>query len=172
MLDLCLEIADRLTSLARFDLTIKDKDTGKEDLFASSCCRLKNPVTGSQVVKDTEEHKAIVAEYQKIQDKYKEEAHTLLKNSAKLEVESREKKLKELLTDTLICLSRNLAIEEMIKETKQGKTIALSQHQHALKAACHFLNGDKMTEEELTKYLYPSKIQLIKSSPAAKKQLQ
>ena len=160
MLDLRLEIADRLTSLARFDLKIKDKDTGKEDLFAPSCCRLKNPVTGSQVVKDTEEHKAIVAEYQKIQDKYKAEARTLLKNSAKLEVESREKKLKELLTDTLIRLSRNLAIEEMIKEAKQGKVLELSQHQHALKAARHFLNGDKMTEEELTRYLYPSKIQL------------
>jgi hypothetical protein len=59
-----------------------------------------------------------------------------------------------------IRLSRNLAIEEMIKEAKQGKVLELSQHQHALKAARHFLNGDKMTEEELTRYLYPSKIQL------------
>ena len=160
MLDLRLEIAERSTSLARFDLKIKDKDTGKEDLFAPSCCRLKNPVTGSQVVKDSEEYKTIVADYQKIQEKYKEDARTLLKNSAKLEVSSREEKLKELLTDTLIRLSRNLAIEEMIKETKQGKTLALSQHQHALKAARHFLNGDKMTDEALTKYLYPSKAQL------------
>jgi hypothetical protein len=160
MLDLRLEIADRLTSLARFDLTIKDKDTGKEDLFAPSCCRLKNPVTGSQLVKDSEEHKSIVADYQKIQDKYKEDARTILKTAAKLEVSSREEKLRELLTDTLIRLARNIAIEEIMKVTRQGTDLGLTQHQHALKAARHFLNGEKMTVEELKRYGYPNKLQL------------
>jgi hypothetical protein len=101
-----------------------------------------------------------VADYQKIQDKYKGDARTILKSAAKLEVTSRDEKLRELLIDTLIRLARNLAIKEIIKVTRQGSDLGLIQHQHALKAACHFLNGKKMTVEELKRYSYPKKLQL------------
>ena len=70
MLDLFLEIGERKTSLTRFDIKVKNKK-GEEEPFAPSCCRLKNPVTGSQIVQDLEEFKTIVSSYQSLINEYK-----------------------------------------------------------------------------------------------------
>ena len=160
MLDLSLEIADRKTSLARFNLKIKDKETGTEDLFAPSCCRLKNPVTGSQLVKDSEEFKTVVSKYQTLVNEHKTQARTILLNAAKLEVSSRETKLRELMTDTLLRLSRNLVIKGMVRGLKEGKTFNLSQNELAIKAARHWLVRDQMPDAEIIKYLYATKAEV------------
>ena len=85
---------------------------GEEELFAPSCCRIKNPVTGSHIVQDLEEFKTIVKGYQDLVNNYKTTARNLLLEATKLEVKAREEKLKNETLDTLIKITTNLVIEE------------------------------------------------------------
>ena len=63
MLDLALEIGIKSTPLARFGSTLKLKN-GQEVQYTAGCCRsVKNPTTGSHRIKDTDDFKQIVSEY-------------------------------------------------------------------------------------------------------------
>jgi hypothetical protein len=65
MLDLYLEISTRKCSISHFDTLTKDKKTGEQELFAHSCFRIKNPVTGSQS-QDLDEFKLIINSYKEL----------------------------------------------------------------------------------------------------------
>ena len=139
MLDLYLEIAQRKIALNRFDTLIKNKKTEAEELFAPSCCRIKNPVTGSRLVKDLDEYKTIVATYQELVDSYKEQARTLLKDAAKLEVSSREKALQKLAFQSLIKVLMNIVIEEFVRDKTEEREHALPKEVIAYQAARQYV---------------------------------
>jgi hypothetical protein len=90
MLNLYTEISVKLTPLSRFDTKIKLKD-GTEVLFAPSCCRLENPVTGSRLIKDSDEFKQIVSDYDELIKKFRSDSTNLMKKVAELEVSTRHK---------------------------------------------------------------------------------
>ena len=121
MLDLYLEIGQRKSTLARFDLKIKNK-AGVEELFAPRCCCIKNPVTGSQSVKDTEDYKQIVSENNDIISTYKTNERDLLLHAAKLEVSTREKLLQQQVFDTVKSIAMNLTIEEQTRSKISNPT--------------------------------------------------
>ena len=138
MLDLFLEIGERKTSLTRFDIKVKNKK-GEEEPFAPSCCRIKNPVTGSHIVQDLEEFKTIVKGYQDLVDKYKTDARNLLFQAAKLEVKAREDKLKNEALETLIQITTNLVIEEFVRDKAANLKHNYDAKELALKIARHYI---------------------------------
>jgi len=63
MLKLYLEIGEKSTPLSRFGTTITKKN-GQESLYTPSCIReIKNPCTGSRRIKESDEFKSIVSDY-------------------------------------------------------------------------------------------------------------
>ena len=120
MLDLYLEISTRKSSVSRFDTLIKNKKTGEEELFAPSCCRIKNPVTGSRSVQDLDEFKLIVNAYKELTDNYKQSARNLLKQAAELEVTTRVKLLKDEVINSLFKIAMNIVIEETLSNVNKG----------------------------------------------------
>jgi hypothetical protein len=150
MLDLFLEIGERKTSLTRFNIKVKNKK-GEEELFAPSCCRLKNPVTGSQIVQDLEEFKTIVSSYQSLVNEYKSNARDLLLQAAKLEVKAREEKLQNEALDTLIKITTNLVIEEFVRDKAKNLTHNYDERTLAFKIARHYIG---CIDEETQKSLY------------------
>ena len=91
-------------------------EKGEEEPFTPSCCRIKNPVTGSHIVQDLEEFKTIVRCYQDLVNNYKTNARNLLLEATKLEVKAREEKLKNEALDTLIKITTNLVIKEYVRD--------------------------------------------------------
>ena len=138
MLDLFLEIGERKTSLTRFDIKVKNKK-GEEEPFAPSCCRIKNPVTGSHIVQDLEEFKTIVNGYQDLVEKYKTDARNLLLQAAKLEVKAREEKLKHEALETLIQITTNLVIEEFVRDKAANLKHNYDANELAIKIARHYI---------------------------------
>ena len=149
MLDLFLEIGERKTSLTRFDIKVKNKK-GEEEPFAPSCCRIKNPVTGSHIVQDLEEFKTIVRGYQDLVNNYKTNARNLLLEAAKLEVKAREEKLKNEALDTLIKITTNLVIEEYVRDKAANLKHNYSEKELAFKIARHYIGTiDEKTRTNL-----------------------
>ena len=111
MLDLVLDIDLKSTPLARFGSMITKKD-GEQVLYAPSCCRNDNPVTGSQLIKETNEYKTIVTDYDAILKTYHEAATALLKKSAELEVSTREKLLRDKVIEAILEIALNLVVAE------------------------------------------------------------
>jgi myosin heavy subunit len=111
MLDLVLDIDLKSTPLARFGSMITKKD-GEQVLYAPSCCRNDNPVTGSQLIKETDEYKTIVTDYDAILKTYREAATALLKKSAELEVSTREKLLRDKVIEAILEIALNLVVAE------------------------------------------------------------
>ena len=140
MLDLFLEIGQRKSTLARFDLKIMNK-AGVEELFAPRCCRIKNPVTGSQSVKDTEDYKQIVSEYNDIILTYKTNARDLLLRAAKLEVSTREKLLQQQVFDTVKSIAMNLTIAEQTRSKLTNPMVihSLPEKEIAYQAARQYI---------------------------------
>jgi hypothetical protein len=140
MLDLFLEIGERKTSLTRFDIKVKNKQ-GEEEPFTPSCCRLKNPVTGSQIVQDLDEFKTIVSKYQDLVNDHKKNARNLLLQAAKLEVKAREDKLQGEALDTLIKITTNLVIEEYVRDKSSNLTHNYNENELAFKIARHYIGS-------------------------------
>jgi hypothetical protein len=74
-----------LIPLGHFDLKFK-KSSGEEEQYLPGCVRkLANPTTGTYRIKESDEFKSIVSDYEDVLKKYKEDATNLLKKVAKLE---------------------------------------------------------------------------------------
>ncbi len=140
MLDLYLEIGQRKSTLACFNLKVTTK-AGVEETFAPRCCRIKNPVTGSQSVKDSEEFKQIVVEYNEIISSYKEKARNLLLRAPKLAVSTREKLLQSEVFNALKSIAMNLVIEETTrtKIVNPNTNLLLTDKEIAYQAARQYV---------------------------------
>ena len=85
MLNLYREISLKLIPLNHFDLKFK-KPNGEEEQYLPGCVRkLANPTTATYRIKELDEFKTIVSDYEDVLKKYKEDATNLLKKVAKLE---------------------------------------------------------------------------------------
>ncbi len=141
MLELYLEISTRKRSVSRFDTLIKDKKTGEQELFAPSCCRIKNPVTGSRSVQDLNEFKLIVNSYKELTNQHKQSARTLLKQAAELEVTTRMNILKNEAVNLLFKIAMNVVIEETLNDVNKGLQIEtnVSKREIAYQATRQYL---------------------------------
>lgn len=140
MLDLFLEIGQWKSTLARFDLKVKNK-AGVEELIVPCWCCIKNPVTGSQSVKDTKDYKQIVSKYNDIILTYKTNVRDLLLRTAKLDVSTHEKLLQQQVFDTVKSIAMNLTIAEQkrSKLTNPMVIYPLPEKQIAYQAACQYI---------------------------------
>ena len=117
MLELFLEIRHKSTPLARFGTTITKKN-GEEESYTPGCIRtLKNPVTGSLKVRDTDEHKEIKRDFDELLKTFKENGTNLLKRAAELEVKIRVEQLQEL----VIACAGELAVYWVVAECARIK---------------------------------------------------
>ena len=138
VLVLFLEIVERKTSLTQFDIKVKNKQ-GEEEPFPPSCCRLKNPVTGSQIVQELDKFKTIVSNYQDLLNDNKKNARNLLLQVAKMEVKARKDKLQGEALDTLIKITTNLVIEEYVRDKSSHLTHNYNENELAFKIARHYI---------------------------------
>ena len=95
MLDLVTEIQTKSTPLSLFGTTVK-KPNGEEVEYAPKCCRnhMKNPVSGSNRIKELDNYKSIVSNFDELIKQFSKDATDLLKECAELEVSERKKLLK------------------------------------------------------------------------------
>jgi hypothetical protein len=107
MLNLYREISLKLIPLNHFDLKFK-KPNGEEEQYLPGCVRkLANPTTATYRIKELDEFKTIVSDYEDVLTKYKEDATNLLKKVAKLEVSHREQLLFEQVCKSAARLAKN-----------------------------------------------------------------
>ena len=142
MLNLYSEISVKLTPLSRFDTKIKLKD-GTEVLFAPSCCRLENPVTGSRLIKDSDEFKQIVSDYDELIKKFRSDSTNLMKKVAELEVSTRQAKLRECVIASIVDVAQNLVVAEWtrVKCDTPAAKLDLSTKAMAYKIAHDYIHA-------------------------------
>ena len=110
MLALIKEIDARTTSLSLFSQMIKLKDTGEEVKYIPTCCReKKNPVSGSNRIKESDDYKSIVKKFDELNDEYALKGTNLLKECAQLEVDERKKILRKEIIMSAVRLATDLA---------------------------------------------------------------
>eukprot|EP00956_Cyclotella_meneghiniana_P029836 scaffold73488_cov33-Cyclotella_meneghiniana.AAC.1 len=86
MLALVNEIDTKTTALAPFGKMVTVAKTGERVLYAPVCSReAKNPLSGSNRIKDTEKYKTIVSDYDELLRDFTVKSTNLIHESAKLE---------------------------------------------------------------------------------------
>ena len=115
MLALVKEIDTKSTSLEPFGKMITLKD-GKEVMYAPTCSRdQKNPVSGSNRIKESDEYKSIVSEYDELLADFTKNSTNLIHKVAKLEVSERKRLLQEEIILSAVRLATSLANAELIR---------------------------------------------------------
>jgi hypothetical protein len=126
MLDLFCEIQLKSTPLSLFGTMIRNKETGEESQYTPGCCRkVKNPLTGSHRIKDSDEFKSIVSEYDELLKMYRETGTNLLQRVAELEVSTREQLLREQVFCSAARLAENFITAELTEQRFKGNNIEL-----------------------------------------------
>eukprot|EP00956_Cyclotella_meneghiniana_P038095 scaffold148690_cov42-Cyclotella_meneghiniana.AAC.3 len=96
MLALVNEIDTKTTALAPFGKMVTIAKTGERVLYAPVCSReAKNPLSGSNSIKDTDEYKTIDSDYDELLRDFVVKSTNLIHKSAKLEVTERKRILRE-----------------------------------------------------------------------------
>eukprot|EP00956_Cyclotella_meneghiniana_P031416 scaffold82339_cov63-Cyclotella_meneghiniana.AAC.3 len=86
------EITTKTTAALLFQQTVKSKETGEEVMYQPSCCReikKKNPVCGSNGIKDSDGYQSIVSKFDELNAEYATRGTALLEECAQLEVSPR-----------------------------------------------------------------------------------
>lgn len=121
MLDLVQEIVLKSTPLSRFGTTVKKKN-GTDELYTPGCIRqLKNPITGSTRIKESDEFKSIVSDFDEALKKFKDSGRALLEKVAKLEVSKREKLLQKQLSFSTAKLAKIFILSEKARIRVRGE---------------------------------------------------
>ena len=116
MLVIVKEIDTKTTAASLFRQTVKSKETGEEVTYQPSCCReikKKNPVCGSNRIKDSDQYKSIVAKFDELNAEYATRGTALLEECAQLEVSSRKAILQKEVIMSAARLATDLAISRM-----------------------------------------------------------
>lgn len=116
MLALVNEIDTKTTALAPFGKMVTIAKTGERVLYAPVCSReAKNPLSGSNSIKDTDEYKTIDSDYDELLRDFVVKSTNLIHKSAKLEVTERKRILREEIVRAAIEVAVNLAETMTIK---------------------------------------------------------
>ena len=120
MLELYLEIGEKSTPLSRFGTTITKKN-GQESLYTPGCIReIKNPCTGSRRIKESDEFKSIVSDYDEALKTFQDTGRDLLQKIAQLEVDTRINLLKTHLIQSITKLAGDFVLSEKTKRRLIG----------------------------------------------------
>lgn len=154
MLDMFLEIRSKSTPLARFG-TVVVKKNGEEESYTPGCIRaLKNPVTGSLKVRDSDDFKEIVSEFDELLKTFKTNGTNLLERAAKLEVKVRVKQLQELVTACAGELAVYFVVMECarIRLSKPDANFTMSHPAIGWKVALDYLTSFSQEELDVLKF--------------------
>eukprot|EP00956_Cyclotella_meneghiniana_P029471 scaffold71398_cov41-Cyclotella_meneghiniana.AAC.5 len=152
MLDLVTEIQTKTTSLSLFGTMVK-KPNGEEVEYAPKCCRnhMKNPVSGSNRIKELDNYKSIVSNFDELIKQFSKDASNLLKECAELEVSERKKLLKTEVLQSIADVTIMLVVAEKHSmppdpnRLKPSLSIKAIGYKAALEYICSYLNEARRT---------------------------
>ena len=163
MLALVNEIDTKTTALAPFGKMVTVAKTGERVLYAPVCSReAKNPLSGSNRIKETEKYKTIVSDYDELLRDFTIKSTNLIHESAKLEVTERKRLLREEVVRAAIDLAVNLAetvtIKCKFKDPELYNTLTLTAESIGWNVAILYLN--QLPESTLKLLFFESSAEL------------